>query len=238
MATSTGLTHPALKANPCHFLLNRPALRENSYQLLKRMSAARGVHYLVTRFGPRWLKALAFDEKYARGSWGRHTEVGELVHLVSRHLGQGDLLVMGCGGATILDGLDAPSLNSAVGIDLSPEAIRLAAARFTSPKISFLVEDMEQFKCPRNYDVILFSESLYYVPETRRMALLRRLGSRLKAGGVLVCTLAEPQRYQDLLGQIRQSFNVLTDRLLHGESRHVLIFMPQGNASAMAKRDA
>ena len=192
--------------------------------MIRRLLAARGFHYLVTRFGPTKLRSLAFDEKYRRGDWSSHTDgTGELPVLIKRYLRKGDLLIMGCGGCSVLEGLNATEMSTALGIDLSQEAIHLAG-RYTSERISFQTADMVTFECPRAYDVILFSESLYYVPSAQQEALLRRLGGQLKPGGVFVVTFAQAKRYEYILELIRKHFAVQEDRTFSGSSRHVIVF--------------
>jgi len=193
---------------------------------IRRLLAARGIHYLATRFGWRKLRSLAFDEKYRAGDWNFRTDgTGELAAVIRRYLRAGDLLIMGCGGASILEGVEASGLNSALGIDISEEAIRLAS-RFASARIAFRLADMETFQCPHPYDVILFSESLNYVPATRQMPLLKRLAEQLKPGGALVVTFAQAKRYADILERIRRNFAVLEDRPFPGAKRHLLVFCP------------
>lgn len=196
--------------------------------MLRRLLAARGIHYLVTRFGSRRLRALAFDSKYQGGRWGDYDDGGgQLSAMVSHYLRKGDLLILGCGGATVLEGLEASGLNSSLGVDLSTEAVRRASG-FASSRVSFLVQDMELLECSSDYDVILFSESLYYVPAQRQLPLLRRLSKHLKHGGVFIVTLAEPQRYADILKRIRGAFDVHVDRAFDGSSRHVIVFAAPG----------
>ena len=193
---------------------------------LKRLLAAKGVHYLVTRFGGVTLRRLAFDGKYESGEWKFQGDgTGDLPAVLTDYLCQGDLLMMGCGGASILDGLPPGSLHSATGIDISPEAIR-AASRRSSAQVSFHVAEMESFEPPRLYDVILFSESLYYVPAAGQLPLLRRLAQSLKPHGVFVVTLAEARRYRSILEAIRSHLKVLEDRTFSGSSRHVIVFAP------------
>jgi 2-polyprenyl-3-methyl-5-hydroxy-6-metoxy-1,4-benzoquinol methylase len=130
---------------------------------------------------------------------------------------------MGCGGASILEGLEADGLTSALGIDISEKAIQLAG-HFASDKVSFQLSDMETFACPRPYDVILFSESLNYVPANKQVSLLKRLGGHLKPGGVFIVTFAQAKRYRKILERIRRNFKVLEDARFPGCSRHLIVF--------------
>lgn len=194
--------------------------------MIKRLLATRGIHYLVTRFGSKKLRGMAFDERYRQGDWhSQGDSTGELPEIVRHYLRQGDMLVMGCGGASVLEGLEAHGLNSALGVDLSEEAI-LLASRYSSQKVSFVIANMETFNCPRSYDIILFSESLYYVRLGNQERLLRRLGKHLKPGGVFVVTLAQAKRYQDMLEGIRKKFLIIADRTFTGSTRHLIVFTP------------
>jgi 2-polyprenyl-3-methyl-5-hydroxy-6-metoxy-1,4-benzoquinol methylase len=191
---------------------------------LKRLLAAKGIHYFVTRFGPAWLRGLAFDEKYQRGDWNFKGESSnELPSVVQKYLRGGDLLILGCGGASILDSFEPAAFSSVLGLDLSTEAVRLAS-RFARENILFQVGDMVGFQCPRDYDVILFSESLYYVPSSRQEEVLRRLAGNLKAEGALVVTLAQARRYHAIIELIRRCFQVVEDRKFSNSERHLIVF--------------
>ena len=191
---------------------------------LRALLAVKGIHYFVTRFGPKSLRSAAFDERYRRGDWNfRDGESDELPSVIQKYLRGGDLLILGCGGASILDGLTQTPISSVLAVDLSKEAIRLAS-RYASEKIVFRVDDMTTFACPRPYDVMLFSESLYYIPVAAGEKLLKRLAPHLKPGGVFVVTLAQATRYQDIIEMIRRGFKLTEDRKFSGSDRHLLVF--------------
>src|SRR5580704_15021259 len=121
----------------------------------KRILAAKGIHYLATRFGPARLRGMAFDEKYKRGDWNFSEDGAEMPLVVSKYLHGGDLLMLGCGSATLLGQFEPGAFRSVLGLDLSEEAIR-QAREIKRENISFQVADMVTFPCPRPYDVILF----------------------------------------------------------------------------------
>ena len=190
----------------------------------KRLLAAKGIHYFVTRFGPERLRSIAFDEKYRKGDWDFYAEEPEELRSVVRtHLRQGDLLIMGCGGASILEGLEEDSFSSALGIDLSQEAIQLAS-RYLTEKISFQQANMLEFVSPQSYDVILFSESLYYVPLSLQEEFLHRILRDLKLGGVVIVTIAQSERYEESIQLIRQNFDIIEDKSFLDSTRHILVF--------------
>lgn len=200
--------------------------------MIKQLLALRGIHYLATRFGWAGIRRLAFDGKYQRGDWSSYTDgKGDLPATITRYLRSGDLLLMGCGGASVLGALQAEEFNSALGIDLSTEAIRLAS-RYVSKRVTFQVADMEIFQCPREFDVILFSESLYYVPSSRQIGFLSRLAASLKPDGVFIVTVAEAERYESILRRIRDQFTILEDRKFPHSNRQIVVFSTSPNKRA------
>lgn len=192
--------------------------------MLKQLLAARGIHYMVTRFGPKQLRSLAFDAKYERGDWNFAGEPSdELPSAVLAYARGGDLLILGCGSASILASLQPSAFSSVLGVDLSEEAIRLAS-RFANENVSFIVGDMVTLQLARPYDVILFSESFNYVPSSKQLDLLKRLSKQLKFNGTLIVTLAQPERYRAIIELIRGSFHVLEDRSFANSKRRLLVF--------------
>lgn len=139
---------------------------------------------------------------------------------------------MGCGGASVLEGLEAEGLNSAIGVDISAEAIRIAS-RYISSKVSLVQANMIDFLCTRLYDVILFAESLYYVPERIQKSFLRGLTQQLKPNGVVIVTFAQPKRYVAILKRIRRNFVIVEDRVLTGSHQHLIAF--HSNTAQMHK---
>ena len=83
---------------------------------------------------------------------------------------------------------------------------------------------MEAFECLRSYDVILFSESLYYVQSDKQVPLLKRLERYLKPDGVFIVTFAEARRYSDILQRIRTNFHVVDERNFPESIRHLIVF--------------
>jgi len=193
--------------------------------------AWRGIHFVATRFGPKWLRSKAFDAKYARGDWKfKANKNTEFQAQILKYLNKGDLLIMGCGGASILEGIQPEELSSALGIDLSQEAIRLAA-KYSSEKIHFLQADMLTFIPQKKYDVILFSESLNYIPSEPANGLLIRLSDYLKPNGVFIVTFSESKRYKNYIDMIASTFQLTEDRNFSNSSRHVQVFAKARNPS-------
>lgn len=191
-------------------------------KLIRGMLALPGVQYAATRFGNERLRGISFDEKFRRGHWNFSAD-SELVEILERNANGGNILILGCGAASVARATRPDSYRTILGVDISTEAIA-RANQHASDRIEFKQGDMETFKCDREYNVILFSESLYYVNVLKRKPLLQRLSQSLTDTGVIIVTIAQPQRYAGLLETIRSNFSVVEDRTFEGSKRHLLVF--------------
>jgi len=196
-----------------------------------------GIHYMTTRFGWKSLRGRAFDARYQDGQW-RFDDGQEaaLAVVVRQYLQGGELLLMGCGGASILASLSDSHLVRVIGVDLSGEAIQVAS-RFTSETVSFEQQDMMVCRVDGTFDVILFSESLYYLREDRQVQLLRRLSSQLKSDGVFVVTQAHLSRHNSLLDRLSDQFDVLENHRMGPSDRWVVVCRPHGYHAAYDRYD-
>jgi trans-aconitate methyltransferase len=192
-------------------------------EFVRRFLSLRGIHYAVTRFGGKRLRSLSFDGKFQSGDWNFNSENPDLVHLVETYCFNGHILALGCGTAPIASALNAASFQSFLGIDLSEKAIGIANNR-ANESIRFEVGEMVGYQCRRNYDVILFSDSFYYVNRFSRKKFLRRLCRSLTPRGRIIVSLAQPMRYASILTMIQSNFTVEVDRSLGGAQGHVLVF--------------
>jgi trans-aconitate methyltransferase len=194
------------------------------FNQLKKLFTARGSHYLLTRFGNAALRKKCFDEKYLNGDWDFTGEPDFLLAaVVEKNAAGGHILILGCGSASVVGALKPGTFQTLLGIDLSPEAIKLAS-RQKSETVRFEVGDIAKFKCGRKYDVILFAESVYYVGPFRRKRLLKYLTDNLTEQGKIIVTIAQPERYANILKMIRQNFQVAEDRNFQSSARHLLVF--------------
>ena len=192
--------------------------------LIRNFLGIPGIHYLVTRFGGPRLRAASFDQKFNRGDWDFNLDrSAELVSVVEQYAHKGHILMLGCGSASIVSALAPECFAEFVGVDISPEAISRASRRAT-PRIRFTIGDCTTYACERAYDLILFSESLYYISPFHRKALLKRLASHLAPTGSIVVTIADPKRYSGIVCMIRKNFSVIEDRPFQSGDRHLIVF--------------
>lgn len=194
--------------------------------LLRKLCTLRGVHYLATRFGPSFLKRIAFDEVYRSGRWDAldcHAS-HDLLKSVSEHTNGGAILDLGCGTGLLAEKMPAGSYSRYTGVDVSEEALRRARRR-KSKNVDFVHCDIQQYEPDGSYDLIVFQESLMYLSPMARMEVLARYGRHLTETGRFLITAVRPQRYTTLIGMIYEKYRILEDRPLeNSQSWRLLVF--------------
>jgi SAM-dependent methyltransferase len=196
----------------------------NLFRGIEKLFISRGIFYLVTRVGGTVLRRLAFDQYYIRGRWDYFDKEDriEMVKLVVKYAKKGRILDMGCGTGTLASKLSTSDFEYYLGIDVSPEAIA-RARKNQSEKIHFKTGNIQSYPCKDTFDLIVFEESLYYVPFLRRR-LLQDLAQRLRSNGVFIVTVAHPSRFSGMVQMIRRNFQVFEDRCFKNSQRLLLVF--------------
>ena len=194
-----------------------------SFAPFRRLLCLPGMQYVTTRFCGSTLRRWSFDEKFRTGQWNFSGEASrELANAVERYVEGGDILMLGCGTAAITHALKPDCFNSFLGVDLSKEAIA-RANRGASCKIRFELADMLYFKSDQKYNVILFSESLYYLKPWQRQPMLLRSSDMLGPTGRIIVTISQPSRFAGVLEMIRRNFSIIEDRTFSDSPRHLLV---------------
>lgn len=80
--------------------------------------------------------------------------------------------------------LEADSIQAAVGVDLSADAIATARERYAHPDARFEISDALQYRSLDQFDTVVSLETIEHVPDPQ--ALVAHLVSLLRPGGVFV----------------------------------------------------
>lgn len=192
---------------------------------LKRLTGVRGVHYILTRYGPKRLRKASFNQRYKGKdleSLYAEPEI-ELARVVKEFCAGGDILALGCGVAAVAGTLKPSWFKSFHGVDFSDAAIALAR-RKENTKITFATGDMLNYKFTKQYQVILLAESIFYIPRRQLKTQLKHYQTGLARGGAIVVTIANPRRYEWIVQMIRSEFEVVEDGKFYDSERHLLVF--------------
>lgn len=191
---------------------------------IKKVFAHRGIHYILTRFGGPVLRRQAFDQKYNSGHWNYFDKEDrtEIVKVIEKYARYGHILDMGCGTGTLASMINPDAFEYYLGVDVSSEAIK-RARKYECKKIEFKNSDMQSYWCNDTFDLILFEESLYYVPFFRKR-LLRRCVRWLRSQGLVIVTMADPSRFTGMVKMIRKNFHIIEERHFPNSQRLLLVF--------------
>lgn len=178
----------------------------------------------MTRYAGSALRRCAFDQYYRSGRWDYLDKDHslEVVKVVEKYAIKGRILDMGCGTGILASMLNSDSFEYYLGVDASQEAISLAQKR-KDVKINFEVSDIQSYQCKAKFDVIIFEESLYYVPFFHRR-LLNRFAQSLYPGGLFIVTVADPARFAGMIRMIRKNYHIIEDRNFLNSKRLLLVF--------------
>ncbi|EPY11889.1 MULTISPECIES: class I SAM-dependent methyltransferase [Paenibacillus] len=141
-----------------------------------------------------------WDEEYKSNAWDYLSDITEYARYsvvygyIRKFIGTEGILDMGCGTGILFDMLLDSEKQGYTGIDLSQEAIKVASAK--SSLNQFHCGDINHYVPAKKYDVIVFNESLHYVPNTPQKLL--DYSNYLTPHGVIISSLYSHKNKEDL----------------------------------------
>ncbi|MBS0630938.1 MAG: class I SAM-dependent methyltransferase [Verrucomicrobia bacterium] len=152
-------------------------------------------------------RAARWNHQYASGRWERLKAPQEAARLdacatlLRRHVPGGRLLEIGCGEALLQQRLASGDFSRFVGVDISAVAIeRARVITANDPRVTYLTADMRELELAEKFDAVIFTESIYYVPDPA--AVLRRYARLLDPDGVFVVSIFQNKRGAEAWAQI------------------------------------
>ena len=130
--------------------------------------------------------------------------------MLEAYAADNSILDLGCGsGMTALEMKN--NFKEYVGVDVSEVAVEKAREALSreldrAGKVSFVASDIYEFAPARKFSVILFRESIYYVPLHRIKSMLQRYSTHLLPHGVLIVRLCDRHRYKSIVKILELDF--------------------------------
>ncbi|HXZ39887.1 MAG TPA: class I SAM-dependent methyltransferase [Terriglobales bacterium] len=156
----------------------------------------RFVRGFLLSFGPTSFKRALWDKEYSDEKWAfAYNTVGDPVYpYLEKYAAGGSILDIGCGSGNTANELKNEAYQSYVGVDISEAALAKAAQRSRENgrqhKTRFECSDFFSYVPTREYDVVLFRESMYHVPLSKIRPMLQKYSACLKRQGVVIVRLA------------------------------------------------
>jgi 2-polyprenyl-3-methyl-5-hydroxy-6-metoxy-1,4-benzoquinol methylase len=186
----------------------------------------------IKRWGSLAAKKSLWDAEFGSGQWNylERTTEDPIYPILQKYIRNGAILDMGCGSGNTANELDYAKLGSYTGTDLSEVAVQKAIERTRNngreEKAEFRCAPIEDFSPEKAYDVILFRESIFYIPVRKVKAVLDRYAGHLKADGVFIVRMCDRDKYASIVELINEQYIVLEQKLVEGAKDIIIAFGP------------
>jgi 2-polyprenyl-6-hydroxyphenyl methylase/3-demethylubiquinone-9 3-methyltransferase len=184
---------------------------------------------LLQAYGTEKVKAFLWNTEFSRGRCDYlESTIGDLVYpYVEKYANHGSILDLGCGSGNTGNELDANAYADYTGVDISDVAIEKARVRTEEnrrvDKNNYFQSNILSYLPTRQFDVILFRESIYYMPLRKIKPMLDRYSRYLKEGGVFIVRMARVSgRMQRIAGIVESDFQVV-EKYLSDEPKAILM---------------
>src|SRR5882672_10957138 len=147
---------------------------------------------LLQGYGTESLKRRLWNVEFARGRWDCLDRTpGDCVYpYVEKYAKKGSILDLGCGSGSTGNELDPTTYQDYTGVDISDVAIEKAKKKTEEnsrgDRNGYFQSDLFSYVPTTRYDVILFRDSIYYVPLRNVIPMLSRYSNHLKESGVFI----------------------------------------------------
>jgi predicted TPR repeat methyltransferase len=193
-----------------------------------------GLRGVLQGYGSLKVKSALWNAEFASGHWDSLEKTsGDCVYpWVEKYAVHGSILDLGCGSGSTGVELALDSYRDYTGVDISDVALANAEERSQeagrAQKNRFDKSDFSSYTPGGKYNVILFRESIYYVPQRKVKPMLDGYAGHLAASGVFIVRLfdGDSDRSRQLVKMFENDFNVL-ERYTHPDSPAlIVIFEP------------
>jgi len=186
------------------------------------------------------MKNHLWDEEYASGRWDHceHSPGALIYQYVEKYANGGRILDLGCGSGNTANELNSAAYSHYTGVDISAVAVAKAAERSAregrGTKNDFAKGDIANWVPDSKYDVILFRESVYYIPILRIERMLDHYSSYLTDRGVIIVNVggSATRKARQIFDLINTGYPVIEKFAAEGSDEFVLVFKGRGSRPA------
>jgi SAM-dependent methyltransferase len=213
-----------------HIKRRRLIIKVNASLLTKIRNVGRG---LIQSWGTGRMKRELWNREFASGRWDFiETSSGDIIYkFLEKYAQNGSILDLGCGSGNTSCELSESVYCGYLGVDVSDIALSKARQRSLTcgrhRKNIFVRADIATYVPEDQYELILFRESIYYIPPHRIRPTLQRYSTYLKPSGVIIVRSHAKKVAEELIALIGNAFSVVDEFYAEPQSPAVVVFRPQ-----------
>ena len=176
------------------------------------------------------VKRSLWNKEFADGRWDYidNTPDDCIYPYLEKYCKGGSLLDLGCGSGNTGNELAIDKYNFYWGVDIADVAVQKAIERSKangrSSKNRYSQGDIYSYEPTRKYDVILFRESIWYIPESKIQSMLDRYRGHLEEDGVFVVRICDQELHGAIVKLIDDNYELLEKHTPDGATTIVLVF--------------
>jgi SAM-dependent methyltransferase len=191
---------------------------------------------LVHTYGTGGAKRYLWNVEFAGGKWQCLDATPDdcVYPHIEKHARHGSILDLGCGSGSTANELDEASYRDYTGVDISDIALEKARTKTAengrTNTYRYAQSDIFSYVPAQRYDVILFRDSIYYVPWGKIQGMLDRYSRYLNDDGVFIVRMWNGTgKYKPIAEIIEHSFHVI-DR--HQSERAIVLVFRRHRSEA------
>jgi glycosyltransferase involved in cell wall biosynthesis len=195
---------------------------------------------LLQVYGTPRIKTRLWDGEFSRGRWDSlDATPGDCIYPhVERYANHGRILDLGCGSGSTANEIDATAYREYIGVDISEVALEKARRRSEengrTHQHHYVRSDILGYAPSRPFDVIVFRDSIYYVPWSQIPDLLHRYSPFLTGNGVFIMRMSNgADTYKPVADAIACNFDVIEAHAVDEPNAVVMIFRPRCNIALL-----
>ena len=192
-------------------------------------------------YGTSKIKQRLWDDDFTHGRWERIDKTpGDCIYpRIEKAANGGSILDLGCGSGNTANELAVDMYRDYTGVDISSAAIAKAQKRTEANcrahKTSFLQSDIDNYVPDRQFDVILFRESIYYIRRAKIQAILERYSEWLTPEGVFIVKIWHGRKKgKGIVDIIKNRFEVIEEYWPEQTESVLLVFRGNAHRAAVA----
>jgi len=184
---------------------------------------------ILKRWGSTSKKKSIWDEEFLSGQWDylEHTDDDPIYHYLEKYSNNVEILDLGCGSGNTGSEMDVLRYGCYTGVDISENAIQIAFARsksnFRDEKNEYFCADISVYVPRKRYDIILFRESIFYIPKFKIKGVLDRYADYLKEEGAFIVRMCDRKKYESIVRLIEKHYDVV-DRSPADDINIIMVF--------------